>query len=379
MKLIFLLSYILYSTLTFAYETDQFTTPKAPLADVGEDLSAHITKQISIIITDLNNKDALDEKIKILNSKLALTDPNDFEFDSSNNSQRSTLTRQLKILNPKKEATKTTAGIVNIIADEIGGSFTWQDQLDGVFGLPLSIFPNKHNLKNNEPITYIPSRLNTIYSFSGFHRLISSSYFVFCSTMRAYDIYFGVDKLGHFFNQGHDYYKIYQQTQLEKLPISEAYKRMENLGIESENKWFGLMVDGVYSNGDLAANMAGFHFYKNLFEEITLNNISYAPLLLINDDGKIIFNPIYDGKENDFLKKFFTWHLNEAFNPSYIEKLQRPIVRHSIKKRCENFKQFYNIDNYNDLKTKIDSMKLWNNISYGHRGDNLLRVDEICF
>ena len=44
-----------------------------------------------------------------------------------------------------------------------------------------------------------------IYAYAGFHRGMSASYFIHSSTMKAYGVEFGLDKLGHTFAQGQGY------------------------------------------------------------------------------------------------------------------------------------------------------------------------------
>lgn len=369
---------LIFSRLCFGYETDQFTTPKEPLADIGDDFTLFLMKEIHSTINEVNHKEDLRDNIKKMEKELITLEQKENEREDSTYSHL-VKERKIKELKTRFDLMQTILGIVKLISIKIGGTFTWQEQLDGVFGLPFSIFPYKNNLKNNMPINYRSSKFNTIYSYSGFNRLISPTYFVFCSTLRAFDIYFGADKPGHMFNQGFQYYEIYQQSINEKQTKETALKKIMDYGSEIENKWFGMLVDGVYSNADLAANMAGFHFYKNLFEEIQLNDILYAPLLILQDDGTIVLNPEYNNKEKAFVAKFFTLHLNEAFNPSHIEKLQREIVTKAIKNRCEKFMKFYQVEDREVLKQTIDSMNLWNNIPYGHNNENLLRVDEICY
>lgn len=67
----------------------------------------------------------------------------------------------------------------------------------------------------------------------------------------------GTDKLGHFFQQGHEYYDIAvkegkgEAAAIEYGKWTEAFK-------------FGLAKTGIYSNADLVANLAGLHFYQEL-------------------------------------------------------------------------------------------------------------------
>jgi hypothetical protein len=365
-----LLIVILFSfipSFCLGYETDQFTTPPNSLADIGEDLSVFLMTEIYAVIGEIKiEKEKLNDEIKDAEKKYSTS--------------KSILDQEeLSNLKAKYNRLETPSHITQLIGLKLGETIFWQEQLDCVFGLPFSIFPYPDNLKNNLAITYTSDRFNTIYTYSGFHRLISSSYFVFCSTIRVFDVYFGVDKLGHIFNQGIEYYQMYQQAITENKTREAAFNEILDDGMESENMWFGLLVDGVYSNADLAANMAGFYFYKNLFEELELNGVIYPPLFVLQHNSKIVLNSKYNHNEKEFISKFFNYHLNEAFNPSHIEAMQREIIRSAIKKRCENIITFYHIENKRSLKETMDSLLLWNNMPYGHNSEDLVRLDETCF
>ncbi len=197
-KLFFIFFLMLFQyELSLGYETDQFTTPDGPLADVGEDFTAFFLKEISVTVEEVNGQEYLLAEIEKLESRLIeLKEKEVDKYDSPHASIP--LGKKIKKLKERLELMQTASGIVRLISDRIGGAMTWQDQLDGVFGLPFSIFPYENNLKNNMPITYIPSRFNTIYSYSGFHRIISPTYFVMCSTMQAYGVYFGSDNWAYF-------------------------------------------------------------------------------------------------------------------------------------------------------------------------------------
>lgn len=77
--------------------------------------------------------------------------------------------------------------------------------------------------------------------------------------------YIGVDKLGHFFDQGKDYYDVAAKTKgtmVQKIDAALAY------GTKLENGRFGLMTTGIKSHGDLAANYGGYLFWSRLVEGV---------------------------------------------------------------------------------------------------------------
>lgn len=71
--------------------------------------------------------------------------------------------------------------------------------------------------------------------------------------------YIGIDKLGHFFDQGYAQYLIAYNN---GSGVEAALKR----GVSQEETYLGWATTGVKSYGDLAANYSGMMFYKNLID-----------------------------------------------------------------------------------------------------------------
>lgn len=351
-----------------AYESDQHTVPSQELADVGTDMSSFIYNQINTALLKIN------EDIKTLPGMIEAKERQVIATGSPKELKK--YNKELQEYKTRLDLIKTKMGITQAVYQEIGGRFTWEDQRDGVFGLPLSIIPYPKNVKDEKRITYVPSKFKNIYAYAGFHRIISSSFFVFCSSLKMYGIYLGVDKLGHMFNQGFEYYQRYHQELLTTENPKEAMKSVIDWGRSTENGMYGAIVDGVYSNGDLAANFAGFHFYENLLETITIGDKTYSPILSIKEDQTVEFNNL---DEKELLAPFFSNHLNEALNPSHYELLQRKVVKIAVKNRCEKALRFYNLDNAEDSKNITEGLFTWHGLDYGHRSDDLLRLDELCF
>lgn len=359
----------------FGYETDQYTTPERPLAEVGTDFTEFIKKEISSVIKIVNHRDDLLVQLKQLEARITYPSPHDTEVQIA---ERNRLSKEKEKIEQTYQMTRSKDGIRKLIYEKIGGELFWQDQRDGVFGIGLSIFPYEDNDKEGEPVLFLPGRLNTIYSFSGFHRILSSSYFVFCSTMRAYGVYFGVDKLGHMFNQGYQYYELYAEARSNGKDHEAALKKAVDFGVDLEFKIFGKLVDGIYSNADLAANMAGFYFYRNLFDEVTMNGKVYAPLLEWKED-LLSVNPQTKKREHEFMQKFFTDHLNEALNPSHTESMQIKPITKAVKKRCSALLNFYGIHSRDEATRLLDSMSSLFGHAYGHNPEANIRIDAVCF
>lgn len=74
--------------------------------------------------------------------------------------------------------------------------------------------------------------------------------------------FIGVDKLGHFFDQGNEYYSVYRK----EVPSEAAVHRAMSYGAALEDDFYGKITTGVKSYGDLAANYGGFLFWSQLTE-----------------------------------------------------------------------------------------------------------------
>jgi hypothetical protein len=118
-------------------------------------------------------------------------------------------------------------------------------------GLPAS----KRNLP---PDSLVGTKYSGVENVNKFYELQTKGIaHVVGSAAKIHGICVGADKLGHFFDQGFDYFDVASK------PGSTA-AGIENLGREMEMGVFGLGTTGVFSNADLAANRAGLQFYKDL-------------------------------------------------------------------------------------------------------------------
>lgn len=70
----------------------------------------------------------------------------------------------------------------------------------------------------------------------------------------------GPDKLGHFFDQGHDLIEKMIRFGMNKTGLKRAHAKSNSM----EEGTFGLWASGVKSYGDMGANYSGLKFYYNL-------------------------------------------------------------------------------------------------------------------
>lgn len=80
------------------------------------------------------------------------------------------------------------------------------------------------------------------------------------ATIKVNNICIGTDKLGHFFQQGYEYFGISNRQ-------GKGNTAAEEYGIKTEIGKFGLATTGVFSNADLVANRQGMSFYDKLSKD----------------------------------------------------------------------------------------------------------------
>jgi len=85
-------------------------------------------------------------------------------------------------------------------------------------------------------------------------------------TVEVEGVRFGTDKISHFVSNGWRYRSKYLRALERGLSETEAEAAAIRWGILEERTGTGLLVDGVFSPGDLEANLAGMRFYLCLCE-----------------------------------------------------------------------------------------------------------------
>ena len=71
----------------------------------------------------------------------------------------------------------------------------------------------------------------------------------------------GIDKLGHFFDQGHEMFEMAHQS-----GADGGLKQALGFSNDLEDQYYGISTSGVKSYGDMAANYAGMNFFTNLID-----------------------------------------------------------------------------------------------------------------
>lgn len=299
-----------------ATETDQFTRPPKPLDDLGPDLGALVLAILHAEISQLNTR--IDERIQ-------------FDPKAANE--------------PIKERE-----FVTHVYEQTG------------VGLPESTMERelRYGAFPGRNVRFQPAYLDSIYAwvaspFPPAHIMTD------CPTIRLYGIDLGTDKIGHIFQQGYEYLTRYEDALAGGADEATALAAAVNYGVLTEKGLYGIMMTGVYSNGDLAGNYAGLKFFRNLFHEVRIGDRTLQPLLR-REGAHVVIDPSRDN--NDLLRPFVSEHLNEVANPSlYFFSVDR--IRSHVRDRCSSWLKQVPDFNEASYRATLERVKTWFGEPYG--------------
>ncbi len=330
------------------FETDQYNLPPEPLADIGDEVSEYAEGNLKKAVVKIND-----------------------EIAARRACLENTTVKKTKCDSPEKERARlnylrSEAALAREVFRLLGSGFppftssgTWMDS---------------HEFRN-QPARYKTDFLKSIYAVK------PSNYLTISPTVKIYGAHFGTDKIAHFFQQGYTYYKIYNGASAKGLTREEANRKAVNWGRMTERTFYGTLISGVYSNGDLAANYAGLKFYQGLAREIKIGGTT-RPAILILKEGVWTFNETVDLRQF-LIKPLMTDHFNETLNPSVFTRLfgLRSYVRRTVKKRsCEQWRNQFPDLSQTDLEETSRSLRLWYGEDYGFKSsDNFVTIANTCF
>jgi hypothetical protein len=328
------------------FETDQYNLPPVPLADIGDEVSEYVEENIRKAQTKIN--------AEIAARKACL----------ENTSQK----------RPKCDSTETERQKLAYLRSEEGISREVFRRLgDGIIPFTRSgTWINSHKFRAQ------PARFKTSFRRSIFVSL-PTDYFTISPTVNMFGVYFGTDKIAHFFQQGYTCYRIYDRALAQGLTKFEAEKKAVRWGRMTENTYYGTLVGGVFSNGDLYANYAGMRFYQGLAKPIKIGDVE-RPATLVLEDGVWTFNEKADAKEL-LLKPFISDHLNEALNPSIFIPGLRSSIRGIVKKQsCPQWRALHPDRTKEGFEEITRSLMLWNGEDYGYKkSEKFVTIANTCF
>lgn len=319
-----LLLSILVTQDILAEETDQFTFPPGELVDIGPTVSRRLFN-------------VLDNAMVKTNSEIQALLP------KAEKSRRAAT--QLAIRS-------SDAYIIDLIYKQTG------------IGLPESTF-ERWLRWGSFPSKLQPMRFSPTWPWKSVYWLVFSqcpgSLIFLSPTINMYGYYFGTDKIGHFFQQGHGYYTIYMRYLTKGKSAEQAHAAMIAHGQRQEDGFFGTMLNGVFSNGDLSGNYAGWKFYMNLAHTVHIGEME-IPQLIVFKNNKWIYAKKID--IDNLLKPYINDNLNEAYNPCHYF-FMRSVIRKNITKRCASWFQRKGLT-HEMVQAKLAETSQWKGEDYGH-------------
>jgi hypothetical protein len=329
-----------------AFETDQYELPPISLADIGDEVSAHVEQKLHEAIDKLN--------AQIVKSELCLKQSVQSKDNSCNAAEAKVKLAYLR-------SNEAVAGAAYY---ELGTGMP-----------PFSIMETwmqQHQFQDQ------PARYKAVFWKSIFLAL-PLDHITLSPTVNLYGSEFGIDKIGHIFQQGYTYYKIYNRALAAGATPDEARGKAVEWGQKTEATFYGFLSSGVYSNGDLFANYAGMKFYQKLTQD---PRMKMHPPILVLKNGLWAFNDQVKMREV-LLRPYISDHLNEALNPSIFNKLLglHWYVRRRVRDgSCAQWFNRYLGLSRAGLEEKTRSLELWYGEDYGFTNSkDFITIANTCF
>ncbi len=320
-----------------ALETDQYTPPPAPLVDIAPQVQQKVRAVLQEVASETN--------IEYLRRD-RLAKGNGWGRDGH-----------------AAEAARLQAedAVAAAFYEKVGPG-TWESTLEA--WITHSRFPQ-------EPAVFAPTMDESIYGANPFAKPVTLV--LLSPTVNLFGVYVGTDKVGHFTAQGYEYYQVFRKAETAGEDPAKATARAIDHGRTEENTYYGMLTVGVYSNADMAANYAGMKFYLNLTRPVVINGVRLPPLLVKREDLWEI-NPELPA---DFLRPYFTEHLNEAMNPNLYTGVLADTVRARFAARADKWMAFYGSTRDAEA-VRARTMTTYFGEPYGHSGtDGVLGVADL--
>jgi hypothetical protein len=178
---------------------------------------------------------------------------------------------------------------------------------------------------------YLPSPKDTKYAGTTYGIWSQPFFRILNPSIKVNGILIGSDKLGHFFQQGNEYYEAMTKDK------KSASKTEKEIGYDSEAGGYGLDTTGVFSNADLSANKKGSNFYANFAKNPTMK---------------------FD------ISKYLDKQWNEEFNTNFYTPAVASVVWSNLVNKAVKAEMVdINNDNNTWLNTKVSLRAVENQIS----------------
>lgn len=338
-----------------AWEVDHYTFPPGELIDIGEVLTEHVYVGLQQGVSGVNVKigPLLREKHRLSTAKFSTA------------RQAAISYRRVKQLDAEIAKHTSPDALVNRCFSHIGGGWA----LSGEMGKWVESDELKQRyralIEGGMLLSFCPSRDKSIYPvWITLHR--TPIYFPLSPLIKVYNVETGIDKIGHLFKQGLQYYVVYRKSLKQGRSVLEAEQdAIQKIGVLTEKTYFGLMGAGVYANADLAVNYIGLQFWKNLTAALEIDGTLYPPMLTVREDGLYALHPYYEANREELVSRFVSLHYNEIFNPSYYVMFPKQ-VKKLMARDCRAWAQRYADVSKEDYLGVIYQLSTWYGHDYGH-------------
>lgn len=341
-----------------AWEVDHYTYPPGELIDIGDVLTEHVYKGLQQGVFGVNAqiKPLLREK-----QRIAIMRP-------ETRRQAEIFQRKIRQLEMQISRHTSPDALVQRCFSHIGGGWA----LSAEMGKWVQSEELKQRyqilIQGGMLLSFCPSRDKSIYPvWITLHR--TPIYYPLSPLIKVYNVETGIDKIGHLFKQGLQYYEVYRKGLKQGKSVEEAEQdAIQNIGVLTEKTYFGLMGAGVYANADLAVNYIGLQFWKNLTDELEIDGIVYPPMLTTGKHGFCTLHPYYEANRDELVSRFVSLHYNEIFNPSYYVMFPEQ-VKKLMARDCQAWAQRYADISKEDYLGLIYQLSTWYGHDYGHSGN----------
>lgn len=327
-----------------AFETDQYHLPPQPLADIGDEVSEYVESALAEAIAAVNSEIAEVEQCRLSPKRRGCRGPEE------NQKRLAFLLSEHSI---PKAFFDLTAG-------------------DSLMTTRFGKWLASHKFRD-QPDRFKPAYRDSIFILNPANHLTMTP------TVRLYGHEFGVDKLEHLFQQGHQYYEVRQKALEAGKTPAEAERATLEWGKRTERTYYGLLTSGVYSNADLAANFAGLRFYESLTKPVKVGDLDRPAAAALKNGRWSAVDRVLTAEL--LLKPFLSDHLNEALNPSSFRLTLYPSVRRAVRKSaCDDWNKAFPTLTRSHLKAASARLEEWHGEDYGFtRRGRVVDVGDVCF
>jgi hypothetical protein len=330
------------------FETDQYDLPPVPLADIGDEVSEYVEQNLLAAITAINTEIAGHEQCAAGQAQANLAE---------------NACRSLEYESQRLAYLRSNDAVAKAVYERLGEG--------SLFITKTGEWFNRHKFRST-PDRYKAPYIDSPYIF------MPIDYATLSPTVRLYDSEFGTDKIEHFLQQGYKYYSIYREEISNKKDDKEAEQAAVRWGKHTENTYFGLLVAGVYSNGDLYANFAGMKFYQGLTHQIKIGDVT-RPALLVLHEGRWMVDPKIDLRQG-LIRPFINDRLNEAWNASVYAFNVYPTVKRVVTtKACPEWRKLYPDATASKVGDRSAALRQWNEGDYGWKKGSRMVPIALCF